>query len=274
MSTISLLERYGRAPSGAHVSCLVCRACGHETPVEATNICERCFGPLEVRYDYEEVARRISRESIAAGPPSIWRYRDLLPVDLDGDRADHARRGIHAADPRAQPGRRAGAAQPLSEERHAESDRLIQGSRRERRRNVGARARAHHHRLRQHRQSCQLGGGVRGPRRTACRRGRSQRSRACKDDRDVDLPADDHRGRGQLRRRQPSLHGARGLRRLGLLQPQPARLLQRGEQDADVRDRRAARVATARRDRRPGRVRMSVRQAPQGGRRADRARPG
>src|SRR5579863_4443636 len=83
MSTISLLERYGRAPSGAHVSCLVCRACGHETPVEATNICDRCFGPLEVRYDYEEVARRISRESIAAGPPSIWRYRDLLPVDLD-----------------------------------------------------------------------------------------------------------------------------------------------------------------------------------------------
>jgi threonine synthase len=83
MSTISLLERYGRAPSGAHVSCLVCRACGHETPVEATNICERCFGPLEVRYDYEEVARRISRDSITAGPPSIWRYRDLLPVDLD-----------------------------------------------------------------------------------------------------------------------------------------------------------------------------------------------
>ena len=83
MSTISLLERYGRAPSGAHVSCLVCRACGHETPVEATNICDRCFGPLEVRYDYEEVARRISRESIAAGPPSIWRYRDLLPVGLE-----------------------------------------------------------------------------------------------------------------------------------------------------------------------------------------------
>ena len=83
MSSISLLERYGRAPAGAHVDCLVCRACGHETPVEATNICERCFGPLEVRYDYAEVARRISRESIAAGPPSIWRYRDLLPVNLE-----------------------------------------------------------------------------------------------------------------------------------------------------------------------------------------------
>jgi len=83
MSTISLLERYGRAPAGAHVECLVCRACGHESPVEATNICERCFGPLEVRYDYAEVARRVSRERIEAGPPSIWRYRDLLPVDIE-----------------------------------------------------------------------------------------------------------------------------------------------------------------------------------------------
>ena len=82
MSTISLLERYGRAPAPAHVECLVCRACGHETPIEATNICDRCFGPLEVRYDYTEVARRVSRASIEAGPPSIWRYRDLLPVDV------------------------------------------------------------------------------------------------------------------------------------------------------------------------------------------------
>jgi len=83
MSTISLLERYGRAPAGAHVDCLVCRACGHETPIEATNICDRCFGPLEVRYDYAEVARRVSRERIEAGPPSIWRYHDLLPVDVE-----------------------------------------------------------------------------------------------------------------------------------------------------------------------------------------------
>jgi threonine synthase len=82
MSTISLLERYGRAPAPAHVECLVCRACGHETPIEATNICDRCFGPLEVRYDYAEVARRVSHASIEAGPPSIWRYRDLLPVDV------------------------------------------------------------------------------------------------------------------------------------------------------------------------------------------------
>ena len=86
MSTISLLERYGRAPAGAHVECLVCRACGHESPVEATNICERCFGPLEVRYDYAEVARRISRQRIEAGPPSLWRYRicRICSLPLDG----------------------------------------------------------------------------------------------------------------------------------------------------------------------------------------------
>jgi threonine synthase len=47
-------------------------------------MCEQCFGPLDVQYDYAEVARRVSRESIAAGPPSIWRYRALLPIESDG----------------------------------------------------------------------------------------------------------------------------------------------------------------------------------------------
>ena len=189
MSTISLLERYGRAPAGRTSTCLVCRACGHETPIEATNICDRCFGPLEVRYDYAEVARRVSRARIEAGPPSIWRYRDLLPVDLDTHRSDHARRGLHAAHPRAQPRRRAGPAQSLPEERHAESDRLVQGSRRQRRRHLGARARAHHHRVRQHGQPRQLRRRVRGARGPASRRGRPERPRAREDDRHVDLPA-------------------------------------------------------------------------------------
>ncbi len=64
---------------------LVCRECGTEIPVAPTHVCDLCFGPLDVRYDYAEVARRVSHESIAAGPPSIWRYRDLLPVEFDGD---------------------------------------------------------------------------------------------------------------------------------------------------------------------------------------------
>jgi threonine synthase len=64
---------------------LQCRECGTEIPVSPTHVCDLCFGPLDVRYDYAEVARRVSRESISAGPPSIWRYRELLPVELDDD---------------------------------------------------------------------------------------------------------------------------------------------------------------------------------------------
>ncbi|MEO6121408.1 MAG: pyridoxal-phosphate dependent enzyme, partial [Acidimicrobiales bacterium] len=47
------------------------------------HVCEFCFGPLEVRYDYDAVAAAISRESIAAGPSTIWRYAPLLPAPSD-----------------------------------------------------------------------------------------------------------------------------------------------------------------------------------------------
>ncbi len=50
-------------------------------PAEALHVCDYCFGPLEVAYDYERIAATVSRERIEAGPRSIWRYRDLLPVD-------------------------------------------------------------------------------------------------------------------------------------------------------------------------------------------------
>jgi threonine synthase len=43
-------------------------------------VCEDSFGPLEVAYDLAAVRGRISRASIAAGPPIIWRYRELLPA--------------------------------------------------------------------------------------------------------------------------------------------------------------------------------------------------
>ncbi len=62
------------------VSGLRCRECGRTYPVEALHVCDFCFGPLEVTYDYERVAAAISREKIEAGPRSIWRYADLLPV--------------------------------------------------------------------------------------------------------------------------------------------------------------------------------------------------
>ena len=59
---------------------LRCRECGRERPAEALHVCDFCFGPLEVAYDYDAVAAAVSRESIGAGPLSLWRYRDLLPV--------------------------------------------------------------------------------------------------------------------------------------------------------------------------------------------------
>ena len=64
----------------AAIRALVCRECGSEYPVGPTHVCEFCFGPLEVSYDYEEIASRISREMIRKGPISIWRYVELLPV--------------------------------------------------------------------------------------------------------------------------------------------------------------------------------------------------
>lgn len=60
---------------------LRCRECGHEYPLAPSNVCEYCFGPLEVFYDYAGVKSRISRRRIEAGPPTMWRYADLLPVD-------------------------------------------------------------------------------------------------------------------------------------------------------------------------------------------------
>jgi len=67
----------------AHVQGLRCRECGRSFPAAALHVCDFCFGPLEVAYDYAAVAASVSRESIAAGPPTIWRYGAMLPVAHD-----------------------------------------------------------------------------------------------------------------------------------------------------------------------------------------------
>ena len=60
---------------------LRCRECGREYPLEPVFFCEFCFGPLEVDYDYEAIAAVMTHESVAAGPPTLWRYAPLLPCD-------------------------------------------------------------------------------------------------------------------------------------------------------------------------------------------------
>ncbi|MFZ4584764.1 MAG: threonine synthase [Acidimicrobiia bacterium] len=61
--------------------CLRCRECGREYELTPSYTCEWCFGPLEVAYDYDAIRAMVSRERIAHGPTSIWRYADLLPAD-------------------------------------------------------------------------------------------------------------------------------------------------------------------------------------------------
>jgi threonine synthase len=64
-----------------YISGLECRECGRAYEVAPIHVCEWCFGPLEADYDYDAIASVISRESIARGPSTIWRYADLLPAD-------------------------------------------------------------------------------------------------------------------------------------------------------------------------------------------------
>ena len=66
-----------------YMRCLICKECGREYPAEPLNVCDFCFGPLEVTYDYEAIARDISRDKISRGPASIWRYHHLLPADAE-----------------------------------------------------------------------------------------------------------------------------------------------------------------------------------------------
>jgi threonine synthase len=60
---------------------LTCRRCGADHPLEGIGTCPRCFGPLDPVYDRDELRRTATRERIAAGPPSLWRYAPLLPVE-------------------------------------------------------------------------------------------------------------------------------------------------------------------------------------------------
>jgi threonine synthase len=69
---------------------LVCRECGKEYPTVAIHVCELCFGPLEVKYNYDAIKKTISRKTIEAGPRSMWRYIDLLPVEGDATVGLHA----------------------------------------------------------------------------------------------------------------------------------------------------------------------------------------
>ncbi len=60
---------------------LKCRECGREYKIDPIYVCEFCFGPLEVIYDYEGIKQTLTREKIETRPKNLWRYKELLPVE-------------------------------------------------------------------------------------------------------------------------------------------------------------------------------------------------
>jgi len=64
-----------------YVKGLICKECKKEFAKDPIHVCEFCFGPLEVNYDYEAIKKVVTKKSIESGPPSMWRYEALLPLD-------------------------------------------------------------------------------------------------------------------------------------------------------------------------------------------------
>jgi len=65
----------------SYVTGLRCRECGAESPVAPLHVCETCFGPLEVTYDYAGIGKVLTRELIESRPRNLWRYKELLPIE-------------------------------------------------------------------------------------------------------------------------------------------------------------------------------------------------
>ena len=60
---------------------LKCRECGTPYPVAPVAICEECFGPLEVDYDYDAIKSVLTRDEIERRPKNLWKFRELMPLD-------------------------------------------------------------------------------------------------------------------------------------------------------------------------------------------------
>jgi len=79
---------------------LGCRECGAAYELDASYVCSRCFGPLEVSYDHAALTADVAelRRRIQAGPQNIWRYADFLPV-VDGQPGPSGRASSRAGLP-------------------------------------------------------------------------------------------------------------------------------------------------------------------------------
>jgi threonine synthase len=63
------------------VQALQCKECEQRYPLEARFVCDNCFGPLEVVYDFSTLDAESTKRRIQAGPSNLWRYVDFLPFE-------------------------------------------------------------------------------------------------------------------------------------------------------------------------------------------------
>lgn len=63
------------------IRCLRCRECGRQYPIQLKAGCDDCFAPLEADYDYQSIARVLTREGVKARPNNLWRFHELLPLE-------------------------------------------------------------------------------------------------------------------------------------------------------------------------------------------------
>ena len=254
------------------VESLKCKECGETYPLEARFVCEQCFGPLEVSYDFSELDAEEARRKIQAGSRGIWRYSDFLPFDgRPGDPLEPGLTPLIRADRLAE---RLGlgelwikndAANPT----HSFKDRVV------------AVAVAKAKELGFETVACASTGNLANA--------VAAHAAAAGLDSYVFVPADLEEQKllatgiygtnlvgdpRHLRRRQPPLYGAQPDASVGLRQRQPEAVLLRGLEDPRLRDDRAARLEPARPDRRADRLGVDVHQAGEGHPRMARRRAG
>ncbi len=76
----------------SYIKGLKCRECSREYPKEPLYVCEYCFGPLEVDYDYERIKEKLTKKVIEYRPKNLWRYKELMPID--GEPTDGLKSGF------------------------------------------------------------------------------------------------------------------------------------------------------------------------------------
>lgn len=67
----------------SYVKGLKCRECNRKYPKDPLYVCEYCFGPLEVEYDYERIKKKLTKATIESRPKNLWRYKELMPIDRE-----------------------------------------------------------------------------------------------------------------------------------------------------------------------------------------------